>query len=110
MDYSKIKKELGLRIKSFRNEQNLTQEKFISIIELEQANLSNIENGKAAPKLETVCSIINKFNLEPNYLLDFLRNEHTAKNSLDFEIIELLISLPYEVKKHFRDFLKSLQK
>ena len=45
MDLETAKKEFGLRVKSYRNSRNLTQEQFCSLTDLEQANLSNIENG-----------------------------------------------------------------
>lgn len=49
MDSSHIKNEIGLRIKAFRIEKNLTQEQLSEIIELKPANISNIEKGKAYP-------------------------------------------------------------
>lgn len=110
MDESQMKYELGLRIKSYRKDKKLTQEDLTAIIGLEQSNLSNIETGKSFPEFFTFCSFINNTNVEPNYLLDFLRSDKTSYNSLDFEIINLLIKMPNETKKHFRDFLIALQK
>ena len=58
MDLETAKKEFGLRVKSYRNSRNLTQEQFCSLTDLEQANLSNIENGKTYPGFMTICTMI----------------------------------------------------
>ncbi len=110
MDFSQNKLELGLRIKSYRNQNNLTQEEMSSIIGLEQSNLSNIETGKTFPDMTTLCQIINKANIEPNYLLDFLLREKPHFQSLDLEIVNLLINVPNESKIYFKQFLETLQK
>lgn len=102
MDFSQNKLELGLRIKSYRNQNNLTQEEMSSIIGLEQSNLSNIETGKTFPDMTTLCQIINKANIEPNYLLDFLLREKPHFQSLDLEIVNLLINVPNESKIYFK--------
>lgn len=110
MDILKIKAELGLRIKSFRNEKKYTQEEFSSLIGLNQANLSNIENGKTFPDVTTLCSMIYKADIEPNYLLGFLRKENKIYSTLDFEIASLLSNLPTDSKKHIKELILSLQK
>ena len=57
MDLETAKKEFGLRVKSYRNSRNLTQEQFCSLTDLEQANLSNIENGKTV-KIDVLSRVI----------------------------------------------------
>lgn len=110
MDEVQIKTELGLRIKSFRNEKNLSQEKFSNLICLEQSNLSNIENGKNLPDITTLCSIISKGGVSPEYLLGFLRDNNVKYDSLDFAILRLIIDLPNASKEHLKNFLLSLPK
>jgi len=110
MDIESIKREIGLRIKSYRISKNLTQEQFCSIIELEQPNLSNIENGKTFPDITTLCAIINKSGIEPNYLFNSLYFSKKNTTSLDFDILSLLIDLPTEVKLKVKDFITLIQK
>ena len=54
MDISQIKREIGLRIRAFRTQNKWTQEKFSEIIELQPANLSDIEKGKKHPGFGTL--------------------------------------------------------
>ena len=110
MDSNEIKAEIGLRIKAYRCQNKLTQEEFSSIIGLEQSNLSNIENGKKFPDITTLCAIIEKNKIEPNYLLGFLNNNTNKFDSIDFEIINLLINLPEKSKIFFKQFLESLNR
>lgn len=111
MDEATIKTELGLRIRSYRNQKNLSQEKFCNLIGLDQPNFSNIENGKALPAITTLCSIIHKGGVDPNYLLGFLREEDNVKyDSVDFAILRLIIDLPDASKEHLKNFLLSLPK
>lgn len=109
MDIAYIKKEFGARLKAFRCNRNLTQEKLSEIINLEVSNISNIENGKTNPDFTTLCRIISNANIEPNYLLGFLNKDNVQCSSIDFEIINLLIALPKETKKYFKDFLVSIK-
>ena len=91
---SDVKKIIGLKIKSYRKSKKLSQDSFCSIINLEQKNLSRIENGLAFPDTSTVCSLLENTGLEPDYLFGFLNKKDKNYSSIDFEILELLIDLP----------------
>lgn len=110
MDYSKQKALLGSRIKSFRIDKQYTQEYLASILSLEQANLSNIEKGKTFPNITTLCTLISKTNIEPNYLLDFLRENQDKYSTLDIDILNVLITLPKEAKENLLNFILTLKK
>lgn len=109
MDYSKEKLLLGSRIKAFRIDKKYTQEYFASILNLEQSNLSNIEKGKTFPNITTLCTLISKTNIEPNYLLDFLRESSESYSTLDIDILNILMTLPKEAKENFLNFLINLK-
>lgn len=110
MDIKQKKKALGHRIKAYRNNKNYTQEHFCEIIGLEQPNLSNIENGKNFPDIITLFALIESGGIEPNYLLDFLREDNSSYSNLDLEILSLLINLPEKSKIHLKNFLINLKK
>lgn len=110
MDLEFIKKELGLRIKSYRLNNNLTQEQFCSITDIEQSNLSNIENGKTYPGFTTLCTIIEKCDIEPNFLFDFLKATETKPNNIDYEILDILLTLPEKSKQSIKDVLLMINK
>ena len=84
-----------------------TQEPFCSIIELEQPNLSNIETGKTLPDFKTICTIIEKTDIEPNFLFDFLKKIKKYDN-IDYEILELLLNLTCYKKAKIKEFIEIL--
>ncbi len=61
---------IGQKIKQIRTSMGLTQENFCNEIDLEIPNLSNIENGKSYPSLQTITKIIQRFKIEPNDLFN----------------------------------------
>lgn len=108
MDLKLIKKELGLKIKLYRMQYNLTQEMFAEIVDIEQPTLSNIENGKAYPTFITICNLIAKGGIEPNYLFGFI-NKNTKKGKIiDVDIMELLIGMDDDTKEHVKHILKTM--
>lgn len=104
-----IKTKLGLRIKAFRTEKNLTQEQLSEIIELKPSNMSNIENGKTSPGFSTLCKLISKADIEPNYLLGFLRKDNVPYDSTLLEIIKLVSEPTLEQQQSLKTFLSTLK-
>ena len=108
MELDKIKKEIGLKIKAFRREKKLTQEQFSEIVNIEQASLSNIENGKTYPTFSTICNLIERANIEPNYLFDFLYKNNSEFKDEHCEIITLLKKISPKYKQHIIEILKPI--
>lgn len=105
MDIEQIKKEFGLKIRSFRLNNGYTQEKFCELINLEQPNLSNIENGKNFPDITTLCTLIEKTGIEPNYLFEFI-NGDTKLSNIDYEIMNMLLNLSLDEKIKIKNIIE----
>ena len=110
MDLKTAKKEFGLRVKSYRNRRNLTQEQFCSLTDLEQANLSNIENGKTYPGFMTICTMIEKGGIEPDFLFRFLSSNSVKYDTIDYEIMNILVTLSEPAKKNIKNILEMINK
>ena len=110
MDLETAKKEFGLRVKSYRNSRNLTQEQFCSLTDLEQANLSNIENGKTYPGFMTICTMIEKGGIEPDFLFRFLGSNSVKYDTIDYEIMNILVTLSEPAKKNIKNILEIIHK
>ncbi len=108
MDEQQINRQLGLRVKAFRKANNLTQDAFGAMIGLEPGNVSNIERGITFPSKTTLCAMIEKAHIEPNFLLGFLYNDTKPYSSIDFEIVEKIIDLPEKAKNYYNMYLHSL--
>ncbi len=91
------KKLIGEKIREIRKRNNLTQDKFSEQIGIEPPSLSNIENGKSFPSMQTILNIMDKFNTAPQEFFDFqyLKTEE----ELEKEIFEIIKKQPYENKK-----------
>ena len=62
-------KQIGLRLKEFRKDNNLTQNKLASILNTNQSVIANYERGRniiATPFLYEIC---NKYRVSADYLL-----------------------------------------
>lgn len=108
MEVNNLKEQLGNRIKAFRTKKGYTQEQFCEIINLDQSNLSNIENGKTFPDMVTLYSIVNKAGIEPNYLLGYTDNDGIKYTPLDYEIIDLIVKLSKDTKVKLKNIIELL--
>ena len=99
------KKLFGLKIKEVRKKSGLTQEKFCEQIGIEPTSLSNIENGKSFPSMQTILNIFNVFNVSPEDFFDvqYLQNQ----KELEEEIIEIIKRQTAERKKILYRIVKS---
>ncbi len=109
MDTQKIKTELGQRIKAFRTHNNYTQEQFCGIIDLEQSNLSNIENAKNLPDITTLFSMMENGKIEPNFLFGFFNSNLEKLEPIDYEILNLLVNLSKETKLKLKSIIELLK-
>ena len=77
---------VGKRIKYLREKNSLEAQKLAQDLQVGKSTLSNWENDRRTPDLETLKKIANYFNVSTDYLL--LGDEANIKNSTDyFEII-----------------------
>jgi len=60
----------GRKVKEIRKNSGLTQDIFSEMIDIEPSSLSNIENGKSFPSMNTVLKIMEKFNVKPQDFFD----------------------------------------
>ena len=87
----------GKKIKEIRKKNNLTQEGFCEMIGIEPSSLSNVENGKSFPSMQTVLKIMEKFKVSAQDFFDFkyLMDE----KELDTQIFELIKNMTNEKKQ-----------
>ncbi len=65
-----MKKEIGNRIQTARNEKGLTQNQLAEKINISAKFLSEIETGNKGMSFETLLSICDILDVSPNYLLN----------------------------------------
>lgn len=109
MNIINYKPIIGQKIRQLRLSNNMTQEEFCNAIELEVSNLSNIENGKALPSLQTIIKILIIFQISPNNFFSFVNFEDETRSLLDTEISERVNLLPDNLKCSLLDILKNIK-
>ena len=79
---------IGKKIRSLRKQSGFTQEQFSEKIGIEPSPLSNIENCKSYPSIQTVLKVFKEFNITPDKFFDceYYKND----NELENEIIEII--------------------
>ncbi|MBS5801906.1 MAG: helix-turn-helix transcriptional regulator [Brachyspira sp.] len=87
------KELLGLKVKEFRKQQKLTQEKLAEIIGVDNGYISKLEVGQNFPSISTLEKIADALNIELYELFQF-----TKSNDKDFkdEIISIYDNLNKE--------------
>ena len=68
----KNKKELlGLRLKEYRENRKLTQDKLAEMVGIDPKHLSRIENGRNYPSLETLEKILDSLDVSYEEIFNF---------------------------------------
>jgi hypothetical protein len=101
------KYQIGQKFKEIRKKSGLTQENFSEKICIEPSSLSNIENGKSYPSMQTVLNVMDKFEVSPEEFFNF---EYLVKDTeLEEKIIEIIKCLPYERKQLLYKVIKQFE-
>ena len=91
-EYMQTKKELlGLRIKEFRENRKLTQDKLSEMVGIDPKHLSRIENGRNYPSFETLEKILESLDISYEDIFNF--NHLVSKVELLNKISEKLNNL-----------------
>lgn len=70
-DYAALKDAFGAHVKRLRQSKNLSLVQVDQNCELDESNISKIENGKVNVQLSTIFELAKGLGVEPKELLDF---------------------------------------
>lgn len=108
LDYQAI----GIRVRRFRKEQGLTQQKLAELSEQEPSNISHIERGATKLSLPTIVRIANALDITVDDLLcDSLTQSHASfhkeMNSLladcSHKELKIITGTVRALKEHLRN-------
>ena len=95
---------IGQKIKQNHKNYNHTQKKFWEKIGIEPSSLSNIENGKSFPSMQTVLRIMEEFGILPDNFFDY---EYLKPDEeLEKEMIEIIKRQSFESKRKLYRIMK----
>lgn len=96
---------IGRKIRAIRKKSGLTQEQFSEKIGIEPAPLSNIENGKSYPSMQTTLKIFKEFGITPDKFFDCEYYKNATE--LEEEIIGIIKKQPSDRKQILYRIIKS---
>ena len=106
--FIEMKRDLiGLRIKYFRAERNLTQEKLAELIDTSCRHIVNIETGRKCPSLSLLVRIANVLNVTADDLL--IDNLSHSGGRTDFDVSILMLDCNDTEKAILTKALKNLK-
>lgn len=98
------RKLIGKKIREIRDKNKITQEHFSELINLDPSSLSNIENGKRYPSMQTLLNIMEKFKITPQELFDY---DYLAENNqIEEEMIDIIKNQTYDKKQILYKIIK----
>jgi len=102
-----VSKKFGYRLQRIRHSKSITQEELAYKVEKTTHYISDIENGKRKPNLNTLLDLIAALEITPNELFcDFFEIEDKEIT----EMIQLMSEIPIEYRPFYLDFLRNYKK
>ncbi|MCJ0222440.1 helix-turn-helix transcriptional regulator [Clostridioides difficile] len=95
-------------LKDLRIKKGLTQEQVAKDLMTTKVSIGRYENGTKEPKIETLKSLSNYYNVSVDYLLGKTLIENYTTTDEIFKIIKSYESLPKEAQEHINSYIEFL--
>lgn len=107
---SDIAKVLGQRIRNYRTEKHLTQEKLAELSGCHPAYIGQIERGEKNATIESIEKISAALNVSLSKLFEKLGTEDEGARSIPLECYEFLSTKTKEEQEHIYRILLEMDK
>lgn len=94
---------IGQNIKSIRKKRNLTQTKFAQSLNISRTYLSDLENNRKSPSIDTINKIAKKLNVPTMHLLT-----QDAETNKAIEIAQKILESSTTMTEEERDAMLAL--
>jgi transcriptional regulator with XRE-family HTH domain len=107
-----VRKYLGLKVRSLREAEGMTQEDLASVCDVSWRTISNLERGTVVPDLGMIFAISQKFNISLDELLNnkVSNNKSTSRLEKENQIIEKIRKTDDNLLDYIDEQLKLLLK
>ena len=100
-----ITKELGLRIRYYRKEKHITQEKLAEICNLHPTYIGQLERGEKNATVESMYRIAKGLNIPISKLLENVEQMEIGSEIIPLDIYQQLMTLPRNKQDNIRKIL-----
>lgn len=91
-----ITREIGLRIRYYRKEKHMTQEKLAEICNLHPTYIGQIERGEKNATIESIYRVATGLNIPLSKLLENIEFLDNSSDNIPLHIYQRLLSLPHD--------------
>lgn len=103
-----ISKELGLKIRYYRKEKQITQEALAEICNLHPTYIGQIERGEKNATIESIYRISKGLDIPISKLLENVEHLEHNSNNIPLEIYHLILSLPYDKQVQLAQIIRQI--
>lgn len=94
-----ITRELGLRIRYYRKEKHITQEKLAEICNLHPTYIGQIERGEKNATIESIYRVAMGLNIPMSKLLENVEFLDNNSDNIPLHIYQQLLTVPHEKQR-----------
>lgn len=103
-----ITKELGLRIRYYRKEQHMTQERLAEICNLHPTYIGQLERGEKNATVESVYRIAKGLDIPISKLLEKVEYLENDSTNIALNIYQLIVPLSHDKQKHIEKIVQEI--
>lgn len=103
-----ISVELGMRIRYYRKEKDITQEKLAEICSLHPTYIGQVERGEKNATLESVYRISKGLGIPMSKLLENIEALDDSSQNIPLDVYRQLLSLPHDKQLGIQTILKGI--
>ncbi len=117
-DTNSLSAKIGCIITELRKDKKITQQELAKILNVSKSTVAHYEQGINSPSLDVLIKLAKYFEVPVDYLLGICGSkieyhrltDNCTDNFTYGEIVNLLYSLPANVKNHICFFLNTIKK
>lgn len=105
-----LAKIVGQRIRSYRTQHGLSQEKLAELCGCHPTYIGQLERGEKNATLESIDKIANSLNISLSKLFENLGENNSSERNVPLECYEFLLSKTKEEQEHIFKILMEMDK
>lgn len=103
-----ISVELGMRIRYYRKERHITQERLAEICSLHPTYIGQLERGEKNATIESIYRIAKGLDIPISTLLENMEYLESTSSNIPLDIYHQLLSLSYEQQKIMQEIIQNV--
>ena len=103
-----ISVELGMRIRYYRKERHITQEKLAEICNLHPTYIGQLERGEKNATIESIYRIAKGLDIPISTLLENMEYLESSSSNIPLDVYHQMLSLSYEQQIILQEIIQNI--